>query len=213
MPNYMFTLTRSGGLTQEQLEKIKSWFSKEYQNVVLNVESHKSGLLHLHAFVESDCKNGGSLHKKLTRYLISECGFEMHKRSLNVKAADEGGRNYVIKDVSVEKPVSLCQGWSIAELLKSRQEALKKLTTVQLKGSDRMICQDEAVPLIIRFAKDEAVPLTDKESFKHVCKSMCRQGYSFARLKMACVYSEVMCRVGDDHAFDDWLENQLMGLR
>lgn len=213
MPHFLFTLTRSGGLTPEHLEKTKAWFSSEYKLVVMNVEAHKSGLLHLHAYVESPCKNGGSLHKKFTRFLVAECGFVMSPKTLKIQLAkDDGARDYVLKEVTAEKPVTLCQGWAIGELLKMRQANLKKLKPKTLQGDDRVINQCEAVPLILRFAKDEVSPITDKYSFKVVCIAMMRAGYSFSRLKMAITYAEVMVRVGDDRAADDWLDMQLTGM-
>ncbi len=211
--HYLLTITKSGGLTTAEIQKICDWFAGEYEKVVLNVEPHKSGLLHLHAYVQSPCKVGGSLHKKLTRFLVAEVGFVMSPRTLKVQAAkDAGACDYVLKDVTAEKPITLCKGWAISELLKNRQLRLKKLTPKNLQGDDRVINQCEVVPLILRFAKDETTTITDKHSFKLVVIAMMRQGYSFSRIKMAVTYAEVMVRVGDDRAADDWLDMQLTGM-
>jgi len=210
---YLITITRQGGLTAEHVDLIQSWFASEYEHVVMNAEPHKSGLLHVHAYVASKVKQGCTINKKLTRFLVSKCGFVMTKNTLKVQAAPTTGAcNYVVKEVTADKPVTLCQGWAIADLLQARQADLKKLKVKAVQGTDRMISQDEAVNLIVMFARDEANPIVDKHSFKLVVIAMMRMGYSFARLKMAITYAEVMVRCGDDRAADDWLDMQLGGM-
>ncbi len=208
---YFITITKSGGLTDLLIGQIREYLAARFTQVVMNVEPHKTGLLHLHAFCVSEVKKSCSIRKHLVRFLEAH-QMEVGPNTVNVKVADDNVANYVIKEVTGEKPVTLCQGWKIEDLLQKRQEALKKLSVKSAKGSDKVVTQDEAVPLILRFAKNDGTTLTDKESFKSVIKSMVRMGFSFSRIKMASTYAEVMCRCGDDRALDDLLDMQLMGM-
>ncbi len=212
MLKYFITIAKQGGLTPDHITCLKHYHASRFTKCVVNIEAHKSGLLHLHSYVESPIKSSNAIRKHLMRFL-EENGIQCGPKTVCVKVADEGARNYVIKEVTEDNPVTLCQGWTIESLLETRREALKKLTKSQAMGTDRIIGQDEAVPLILKFAKIMATPLTDKESFKTVVKEMVKLGFSFSRLKMAIVYAETLQRCGNDHALDDWLEMQLCGMR
>ncbi len=212
MLRYFITITRSGGLTTAHLDSLTDYFQKRFEKVVMNVEPHKSGDLHLHAYCESKVKSVCSVRKHVVRFLET-LHIDIGPRTCVVKKADLGVVNYVIKEVSDEKPVTLCQGWSIESLLENRRLALKDLSSKKIRGTHRTISNDDAVPLIIKFAKDTNTTITDKESFKDVIKHMVREGWSIARLKIGVVYAEVMTVCGDDHALDDYLEMQMCGLR
>ncbi len=208
---YFITIARPGGLSDEMICKITSYLEDRFTQVVMNVEPHKTGLLHLHAYALSPVKTSSAIRNHFKRFLLS-IKVEVGTNTLNVKSADENVVSYVIKEVTETKPVTLCKGWKISDLLEKRQIALKKLSIKSAKGTDKVLSQDEVVPLIIRYAKNAGTTLTDKESFKSVIKSMVRLGFSFSRIKMASTYAEVMCRCGDDRALDDLLDMQLIGL-
>ncbi len=212
MLSYFITITRRGGLTSAHLDSLVGYFEHRFEKVVVNVEAHKTGLLHLHAFAESTLKSPGAVRKHIVRHLET-IGIEVGPKTCVVKAADNGARSYVIKEVTDDKPVTVCKGWSIASLLEERQRSLKKMTIKQAKGSDKVLSQDEVVPMILQFSQSSQDPIHDKESFKDCIKSMVAMGFSFSRVKMAVTYAEVMCRCNDDRALDDWLEMQLTGMR
>ena len=211
MNQYMLTITRDVGLTRDQTEKLRDWFDKNYQMVLFTIEPHKSGLMHAHAVVRSDVKSGGSIHKKLTRFLLGHCGMQPAKNMLKVQSADDGALAYVVKDVTPTHPALICRGWDLADLLKCRQASLKKISQ-KVKGDYYVLGQAEAVPMILEFAKSDAIPITDWHSYKQVCKAMMRMGYSFSRLKFAITYAEIMCILGDDRAIDDWMDMQMTGM-
>jgi len=211
MNKYFVTIAKSGGINHQLQIDLRLYFASKYDHVVLNFESHKSGLIHLHAVVESSVKSSGAVRKPLVRFLES-LEVEVGPKTVVVKSANDGALSYVIKEVSEDSPVTLCQGWSIADLVRKRQEALKRLSRQQILGNDKVVCQDEAVPLIIKFAKGSATPITDKTSFIAIIKEMTRMGFSFSRVKKQDVYAEVMCRLGDDRAVDDLWEMALCGL-
>ncbi len=208
---YLITLAMSGGLTELLIRQIREYLAARFTQVVMNTEPHKSGLLHLHAFAYSEVASSSAIRKHMQRFLIAH-DVVVGPKTLNVKVADDNAANYVIKEVSDEKPVTLCQGWQIKDLLQKRLEAVKKLSKVSAQGSDKVVTQDEAVPLIIRYAKTANMTLTDKASFKDVIKEMVRMGFSFSHIRMNSTYAEVMCRCGDDRALDDLLDMQLICL-
>lgn len=208
---YFITIARRGGLTDEMICKITKYLEARFTQVVMNVEPHKTGLLHLHAFAHSPVKTSSAIRNHFKRFLEG-INLEIGKNTLNVKVADDNVINYVVKEVTEKSPVTLCKGWSIADLLEKRQIALKKLSIKSAKGTDKVLSQDEVVPMIIRFAKNDGTSLDSKESFKSIVKKMVRLGFSFSRCKMASTYAEVMCRCGDDRALDDLLDMQLIGL-
>jgi len=211
MNKYFITITRAGGLTDLHQRELIQFFEQKFPVCVLHCEAHKTGLIHLHAVVQSPVKASCSVRKPLVKFLES-IGIEVGRHTIVVKACDDGSLNYTIKEVDDDHPVSLCQGWKISDLLKKRQLALKKLSVKQAKGNDKVVCQDEAVPLILSFAQKSSVKIMGKEDFKDVIKTMVRLGFSFSRVKMASTYAEVMCRSGDDRALDDLLDMQLIGL-
>ncbi len=213
MPNYLITITRAGGLTDEQQVLLTHHFAKTYQYVVLNYEAHKSGLIHVHATVEAKCAKTWGVRKPLVRFL-EKIGIEVGPKTLIIRLAhDDGALTYVVKEVTDLKPVTLCQGWKIEDLLEKRKEALKKLTKVQILGNDKIVGQDEAVPLIIKFARTTRMPITDKHSFIEVMKVMCKAGFGFSRVKKKDTYAEVLCRLGSDAQLEDLWECELIGLR
>jgi len=212
MNKFLMTINRKNGLTDEHIDRLTHYFVTRFTHVVVNSEPCKSGLIHLHAFGES-LLTRPSIRAHLVRFLKNELEFEITKNLLKVQDADNGARSYVVKAVTDDKPVTAIQGWSIADLLKERQESLKKLKVQEAKGTDKVVSGDEAVPLILKFAVSSAEGLTDKHSFKRVIKDMVKMGFSFSKVKMQIVYAECMCRVGDEGPLDDWLEMQLCGLR
>ena len=212
MLSYFITITRRGGLTATHLESLIGYFEHRFDKVVVNVEAHKSGLLHLHAFAESKIQSAGAVRKHIVRHLES-IGIDVGPKTCVVKSADLGARSYVVKEVTDDKPVDLCKGWSIASLLEERRRSLKTQTVKQGKGTDKVLSQDEVVPIILQFANSSSNPIVDKESFMDTIQEMVEMGFSFSRVKMGVTYAEVMCRSGDSHALRDWLEMQLTGMR
>lgn len=207
---YLSTIARQGGLTTAHLEALTDHFDV-YQKCVVVAESHKSGLKHLHAFTESDHKTRAGVRNKLVRF-CKTIPIEVGPKTVNVKDADVGARSYVMKDVTEAKPPLLLKGWTLASLLQERQLALKKMTVKQAKGDDKVLAQDEVVPLIISFSKS-STPITDKNSFIDTVIAMVKMGYSFSRIKMQATYAEVMCRLGDERAERDLWEMALVGMR
>ncbi len=211
MNKFLITITRRGGLTDEHCASLREYFQSRFDKVVVNVEPHKSGLWHIHAYAECGVTRG-AVRKHLAHHLGS-LGIDSGAKALNVKTADTGARQYVVKEVTSDRPVTLCRGWSIETLLAERREALKKLSRKEVMGNWKVISQDEAVPLMLAFAKSSQLAVTDKQSFIDLGKAMMKEKYSFSRLKMSCVYGEVMIQLGNDHAAQDWFEMQLIGQR
>ena len=210
MQRYLITLTRRGGLTDEMLTNIELYFKERFTKVVLNVEAHKSGLLHLHAYAETQVTRA-AIRNHLAKYLRS-IGIDTGAKALNVKSADQGARQYVVKEVTVDNPVTLCQGWSIETLLAERREALKKLSRKEVLGNWKVISQDEAIPLMIKFAASHSIAITDKSSFIELGIAMMEEKYDFSRVKMSALYAQVMVQMGSKSAARDWFEYQLVGL-
>ncbi len=211
MEKYLVTITRSGGLTDEHCSILKDYFDKRFQKVVMNVETHKSGLFHLHAYCESALKRP-TIRNHLVRFMTAN-GLDAGAKALNVKQADSGARQYVVKDVTGDQPVALLKGWSIGQLLEERREALKKLSRKEIMGNWKVLSQDEAVPMMLRFAKNSSLAVTDKHSFIQLGIAMQKAKYSFAKVKRAVLYAEVMVQLGvNGPSEDDW-ENQLIGMR
>ena len=212
MNKFLITIARRFGLTDSHCDELKHYFGKRFTSVVCNVEPHKTGLWHMHAYVE--CKvSRAAVRNHLVKFLEKDLGIEVGPKTCNVKKADDGARQYVVKDVTADEPVTLCQGWSIEGLLEERRQALKKLSRKEVMGNWKVISQDEAVPLLLKFALSSQIAVTDRTSFKQLCIAMMREKFSFSRLKMSSVYAEVMVQLGDDRLADDWLEMQLCGMR
>lgn len=208
---YLITITRAGGLTQDHVDSLKHYFASRFTSVVVNVEAHKSGLWHMHAYAETKVTRS-AVRTHLSRHLLT-IGVDSGAKALNVKCADVGARQYVVKEVTEDKPVTMCQGWSIEQLLAERREALKKLSRKEIMGTYKVVTQDEAVPLMLKFAKSHSIAVTDKTSFIQLGKAMMKAKFSFSRVKVQSLYAEVMIQLGDEHPAEDWWENALIGMR
>lgn len=211
MNKFLITIALKGGISGDHCVLLKDYFDKRFDAVVVNVETHKSGLYHLHGYVETKVTRA-AVRNHLSKYL-KDVGHTVGPKTLNVKSADAGARQYVVKDVTEDQPVTLCKGWSIESLLAERREALKKLSRKEVMGNWKVIGQDEAVPLMLKFAASHSMIITDKHSFIKLGIEMMREKYDFSRVKMSALYAQVMVQMGDDHAAEDWFENQLIGLR
>ncbi len=211
MLHYLITIATQNGLTDEQLCDLKIYFSQRFKRVVMNVEPHKSGTLHCHAFSETLVQRAG-VRAHIARFLVG-LGIVVGPKTLKVQQADLNARQYVVKDVTPEKPVTLCQGWSIEDLLEERRQAIKKLSRKEIMGNWKVITQDEAIPLMLKFAASHTIAITDKHSFIQLGIAMMKEKFDFSRVKLPALYAQVMVQMGDNHAADDWFENQLIGLR
>ncbi len=211
MNRYLITIARRGGLTEEHNASLKHYFATRFSSVVANVEAHKSGLWHIHAYAETKVTRA-AVRNHLSKHLQT-IGIEVGAKTLNVKSADVGARQYVVKEVTDENPPLLCQGWSLESLLAERREALKKLSRKEIMGTWKVIGQDEAVPLMLKFAQSHSMAITDKTSFIALGIEMMKEKFDFSRVKMGALYAQVMVQMGDNHAAEDWFENQLIGLR
>ncbi len=211
MNKFLVTITRSGGLSESHCSDLKLYFNSRFDSVVVNLENHKSGLTHLHAYCETEVSRA-AVRNHLAKQL-KILGIDSGAKALNVKQADSGARQYVVKEVTAESPVTLCKGWSISDLLAERRAALKKLSRKDIMGNWKVIGQDEAVPMMLRFAQSHSIAVTDKTSFIQLGIAMMKEKFDFSRVKMGALYAQVMVHMGDDHAAEDWFENQLIGLR
>lgn len=210
MNKYLITITNRGGLSDEHLVSLKHYFEGRFDRVVMNVEAHKSGLFHVHAYAETKVTRA-AVRNHVAKHLKS-IGMDVGAKTLNVKAADVGARQYVVKEVTEEKPVTLCKHWSIEGLLEERRQALKKLSRKEVMGTWKVIGQDEAVPLMLKFAASHSIAITDKNSFIALGVQMMKEKFDFSRVKMSVCYVQVMVQMGDNRAAVDWFETQLMCL-
>lgn len=211
MNKFLITIAMKGGIPADHIVLLKDYFDKRFVKVVVNVEPHKSGLMHIHAYVESAVTRGAN-RQHLAKFLTN-LGHEVGPRTLNVKQADSNVRQYVVKEVTGDRPVTLCKGWSIDTLLAERREALKKLKKKDIMGNWKVIGQDEAIPLMLKFAASHSIAITDQNSFIQLGVAMMKEKYDFSRVKMQALYAQVMVQMGDDRAAVDWFEMQLCGLR
>ncbi len=207
---FLITIATRGGLTDEQLVSLQAYFEGRFEKVVVNVEAHKSGLLHVHAYAETKVTRA-AVRQHVAKHLKS-LGVDVGSKTLNVKTADVGARQYVVKEVTDESPVTLCKGWSIEQLLEERRQALKKLSRKEVMGTWKVIGQDEAVPLMLKFAASHSIVITDKNSFIALGVQMMKEKFDFSRVKMSVCYVQVMVQMGDNRAAVDWFESQLMCL-
>lgn len=209
---YLITINSRNGLSEVQVELLNAYMKSRFVCVVANTEKCKSGAVHYHAHGESQITRAG-VRNHLARWIENVLKIEMTTNLLKVQSSDAGSRQYIVKEVTDEKPVQVCQGWSILDLLKERQLALKTIKVKKIVGDDRAVSPDEAVSLIIRFAQSSETALTDKHSFRRIIKDMGKMGFRFHRIKFQIVYAEVMNCLDNEGPYDDWLEHQLCMLR
>jgi len=208
MNRYLITINSKDGLTSKHLELLNDYVTARFVRVVANDEKCKSGAVHYHAHGESKLTRSG-IRNHLARYLENVLKLTLTPNLLKVQKSDGGDRQYVVKEVTDEKPVLVCKGWSILELLKERQLALKKLKEKVLTKESRAVSPDEAVDLIIKFSQSSETALTDKHSFKRIIMDMGKMGFRFHRIKIPIVYAECMNVLGSESAYESWLDMQL----
>jgi len=211
MNKFLITINRKDGLTPDHLERLTHYMKGRFPAVVVTQEPCKSGMIHLHAFGESKLTRA-AIRNHLARHCEKELKFILTPNLIKVQKADNGARSYVIKGVTDTKPPLACKGWRIEDLLLERQESLKKLNIADVKGKDKIVHGDEAVPLIIKFAQSSKFPITDKHSFIEIVMDMKAMGFTFYKVKMQSVYGEVMARCGNKQPGRDLLEMQLCGM-
>ncbi len=207
MHTFIITLTQSGGMSDAQMESIEQYFEKQDVKLVVSREQHKSGLWHMHAVMEAANKQAAGVKRKLVRAwgdIVDLSG----PKALDVKMVKPGDESRSAGYVVKEQGVYVNKGWDIKSLLAKRAKALQKDVTKQPVATF-MLNEKNVEEIILEYAMRMSMPLTRKEEFIDVMKSMAVEGYSVSRIKPTIVYAQVMARAGSPKYMGDWWEMKL----
>ncbi len=207
MHTFLITITQPGGMSEKQCESCETWVRGLDVKSVCSRESHKSGLLHVHAVIEDPNGRANGLRRKIVRALGEIMDFTPHN-ALDVKLVTVGTESkaagYAVKDGIT----MVVNGWSIKSLLAERAALLQQDVGKKPKAT-YMLNEKNVEEIILEYASRTNLPLTCKHEFIDCVSAMQQEGYSFARVKPMLVYAQVMARAGSPEYARDWWEMKL----
>ncbi len=195
-------------------DALKSWHSKKCDQVLL-VREGGVGDQHLHYH------SVGTFRAKQAVGVTRQCETFYKKQnmqwtkgvSVKVKAVSDliGLFWYLTKDFLTEDNPDplLTKGWKMSWIKQKCLDNLKKMPHKMLLKDQYSLTPKTATNMILEYSRRKSLPITGKESFKSVLKSMIKDHYRVNAIwpKITIIYAEVMIECGDDSGFDSVFES------
>ncbi len=209
--SFAITLTTSSGFTEQQISDIKIWFTRVCDTVLLTVEKHKSGKVHLHAAAEFKCAQTNALTRKFAR-LYDTLNIPLQKGvSVKIKKVTDriGWFHYLSKDIPAGQEPALIIGYKWGDIQEQCRAAVKKIPNKMVKGEDHTMNMVTAPNRVLEYAKSIAHPIEGKESFAEVLSLMAEDGYQMHNLKFKILFAQVMAKNGRRSVMKDLILSEL----
>jgi len=196
--SYCLTLTSGDAFTSVQETAFVEWHRSRAVNCLMVREYHTDGRPHYHSLLQvKSPKTANAITKNLERVYERLKLRWVPKVSVCVKKMTNmtGQFHYLLKDLKGDKPLLLV-GWKYTWIKQQCEDSIKTIPLKLLKGETYMVQKNTSVELVLKFATATGIRITCKDSFLDVVIQMQHKGFQFDNIKRACLYTNVMARVG-----------------
>lgn len=198
---YKITLTTSGGLSKDNLDALKTYFSS-CPHVFLSVEYGSVGSnCHVEGVVEYETTKTSNVTNRI-KLLYKKMDLEWTSHSVKVKQVTHlvGAIIYASKELKELGESLLLKGWTSSWIDQQVKDNVKAIPYKQLLKKWTRVTQNSGGPLMYEWASANNMSVTCKQDYIEVKKLMARQGFLFGSCKDVGLFEDVCSCFGDGEA-------------
>ncbi len=198
---YKITLTASGGLSKDNLEEIKTYFTPN-PHVYLTVEYGESGSnCHVEGIVEYASDKTSNVTRRI-KTLYSKMEIDVVFNTIKVCRATHlvGALIYASKELEKQGELLLLQGWTQSWIDQQVKENVKSIPYKMLKKQGTRVTQNAGGALMYEYAIANNMVVTSRQDYIEVVKLMGCEGYLFGSTRHKGIFQDVCALFGDGSA-------------
>ncbi len=211
MVHYKITLTASGGLQEEELAKIQSYFQKNCsQAYVVNEQGDSGGNSHVEAIASFETTSTSNVTNRM-KTLYGIMGMEVSPYSIRCKKVTHlaGAIIYANKETKKDGKVLVLKGWTSSFIDQQVKDNVKSIPHSMLKKKGTRLSQQTAGALIYEYATANNYIVKDKETYRLICIEMGTKGFLFGCVRHKGVFQDVCALFGSGDAIGLAIDSEL----
>lgn len=190
---YTITLTKSGGLSEEDVESLGKYFESCQHAYLVNEFGSSGGNSHIQGIVEFDTKVTSNVTGRIERQ-YAKLNIDVSKGiSIKVKSATHlvGAFIYSSKELREGGKLVLLRGWNSTWIDQQVKENVKNIPYKMLKKRGTRVTQSTGPALMFEWCTANNMQITEKREYLEVVKAMGDVGYMFGCSRHLGLYQDV----------------------
>ncbi len=211
MPFYKITLTRSGGLTDENVENLIKYFTKQCKHAYLVNEYGESGSnSHIEGVVEFDTEKTFNVTRAISNVYL-KLGIEVIPGiTMVVKSVYslQGCLSYASKELREKGHVVLLIGWEESWIKNKTKLIGKRKSPTTLLGLGKWVTKRTAPAEIYTWCQTNNRKIACLRAYREVLVSMGEEQYMFDKGIHKCTYANVMSLFEDGSGIGQIIDDE-----